>query len=144
MKTERPHEGGNPATGQGQTGFYPASPTEVDELLGIAHDYRRAARLIADDESLTIRSKCLGLLELNRRARRDVLPEFAAAADWGGCRFLFDEDRGVPQNVIEANRRLLRRGQTDCPTCRRPLPTHARLDDWEHLGRRSMIRRGAA
>jgi hypothetical protein len=126
---------------------YPRATTgssDVDEVLRIARDYRRAARLVADDSTLSLRSKCLALIDLNRRARQELPAGFGEAAVWGGARHLFEADLGVPRSVIEANRRLLRRGHHDCPTCHRPLPDHDDLDRWEELGRRSMIARGAA
>lgn len=109
-------------------------PDEVDELLARVCEYESASRAIADDRSLSVKERSLGLLELSRRGRREELPGFIEAGIWRGCRHFLEGDRKVPKDLIEANRRLLRRGFTDCPTCRRPLPSSAELDRWRRLG----------
>jgi hypothetical protein len=104
--------------------------------------YRTAAREIADGDA-PLKSKYTALRELHRQASREALPAFAEAAVWGAARHLFEPDRGVPKRIIDAIRRLLRQGHSDCPSCRRPLPTHAEVDRWEALGSEAILRRPA-
>lgn len=115
---------------------------DVDEILAVLANYQVAAREIADSD-LSMGQKCRALIELNRQARREVLPAFAEAAIWGAARHLFASDKPVPSAVIQANRWLRRRGHDRCPTCRRDLPTHAELDRWQALGREAILRRPA-
>ena len=112
---------------------YPTGPTEVDELLTRVRQFEKAARDIADDGSLPVKARCVALLQLSKRARHQELSAFYEAALWRGCRHFIEGDQRVPQDLIEANRRLLRRGLTNCPTCRRPLPDGHDLDRWREL-----------
>jgi hypothetical protein len=89
---------------------------------------------VADDRALSIRQKCEALLDMAFRARKSENAVFLETAIWRGCRHLFEGDREVPRDVIEANRRLIRRGHARCPECRRPLPSTADLDRWRELG----------
>jgi hypothetical protein len=114
----------------------------VDEILALLANYQVAAREIADSD-LSMGQKCRALVELNRQARREVVPAFAEAAVWGAARHLFESDKPVPPTIIEASRWLRRRGHDACPTCRRGLPTHAELDRWQALGREAILRRPA-
>jgi hypothetical protein len=115
----------------------------VDEILAVLANYQVAAREIADSD-LYMGQKCRALIELNRQARREVLPAFAEAAVWGAARHLFESDKPVPPpNLIEAIRLLRRRGLVECPTCRRHLPDYAQLDRWQALGREGILRRPA-
>jgi hypothetical protein len=106
----------------------------IDEILAEIRRWERAARMIADDRALPIRQKCKALLEMMAKARRSENAAFLETAIWRGCRHLFEGDRQVPRDVIEANRRLIRRGHSACPECRRPLPSTADLDRWRELG----------
>ncbi len=124
----------------------PADRTDVttDELLEIVRRYRLAARLVADDPSLSMIAKCRALLELQRRARREThLPHFAELSVWGGARHLWEKPATVPRDEIAALRRLLRKGLNRCPECRRRLPDHEELDSWELLEIRAMGSRTA-
>jgi hypothetical protein len=109
-------------------------PSEVDEILARVRQYEFAARAIADDETLSIKARCKALLELSQRGRHEEAPAFIEAGIWRGCRAFFEGDEQVGHNVIEANRRLIRRGHSTCPECRRPLPSTADLDRWRELG----------
>jgi len=115
---------------------------DVDEILAVLANYQVAAREIADSD-LSTGQKCRALIELNRQARREVLPAFGEAAIWGAARHLFESPKRVPPTIIEAIRRLRRRGHDRCPSCRRDLPTHAELDRWQALGREAILRRPA-
>ena len=90
--------------------------------------------MVADDRALPIRHKCKALLEMMAKARRSENAAFLETAIWRGCRHFFEGDEQVPRDVIEANRRLIRRGHSICPECRRPLPSTADLDRWRELG----------
>jgi hypothetical protein len=119
---------------------YPEDRTEVDHLLARVRAYEAAARAIADDPTLSARQKMLGLIDLGRRGQREELPRFIEAAIWAGCRTFIEGDRWVPKDIIQANRRLLRRGLSSCPTCRRPLPDAHELDRWRRLGHDEIVR----
>lgn len=134
---------GRPDSNANQGDILHRDDDTVDELLAVARSYREAAREIADDSSLTVAARCFALRELNRRARQEIMPAFAEAAIWGGCRHLFEGDQRVPRDLIEANRRLIRRGHDRCPECRRPLPSVADLDRWRQLGHQTHHRRSA-
>jgi hypothetical protein len=110
------------------------SADSIDEALAEIRRWERAARLVADDRALSTTQKCRALLDMAFRARRRPDAGFLETAIWRGCRHLFDGDRQVPCDVIEANRRLIRRGHDRCPECRRPLPSTADLDRWRELG----------
>jgi hypothetical protein len=114
--------------------------TDVDEMLDILKRYQVAARQIADSDQ-PLKAKCLALLELNRQARQEALPAFAEAATWGAARHLFEENEGLPQDLVGALRGLRRRGLDACPTCLRHLPDHAELDRWQALTREAIARR---
>jgi len=109
-------------------------PADVDAALAEIRRWETASRLVADDPELTVKAKSRALLEMAFKARRREDAAFLETAIWRGCRHLFEGDRYVPTDVIEANRRLLRRGHDRCPECRRPLPTTADLDRWRELG----------
>jgi hypothetical protein len=109
-------------------------PSDVDDILARLRQYEFAARTIAENENFTTKARCRALLELSQRGRHEELPGFIEAGIWRGCRHFFESDQRAPTNVIEANRRLLRRGFVDCPSCRRPLPSSADLDRWRELG----------
>jgi hypothetical protein len=112
---------------------YPPGPTEIDELLEVVRNFELAARKIADDPTLSVRSKCLALLELRRRARLETgLPAFAEISVWRGSKHLFSEP-AVPRDLLERLRSLLRRGLSSCPTCLRDIPSHDELDRWREL-----------
>jgi hypothetical protein len=108
-------------------------PADVDAALAEIRRWETASRLVADDPALSIRQKCAALLDMAFHARRSELAGFLELAIWRGCRHLFEEERDVPRDVIEANRRLLHRGLDRCPSCRRPLPDHDELDRWRAL-----------
>jgi hypothetical protein len=108
-------------------------PDRAEEALALVRKYESAARTIADDESLSVRARCTALLELSRRGRREEAPGLIESGIWRGSRAFLEGDRGIPRDVTEACRRLLRQGRTDCPTCRRPLPSAADLDRWREL-----------
>jgi hypothetical protein len=109
-------------------------PSDVDEVLARVRQYESAARVIADDETLSIKARCRALLELSQRSRHEELPAFIEAGIWRGCRHFFEGARQVPHDVIAANYRLIRRGLRACPECRRPLPTPDDLRRWRELG----------
>lgn len=106
----------------------------VEEILARVRRYEFAARVIADDESLSIKARCRALIELSQRGRHEEVPAFIEAGIWRGCRHFFESDERVPRDVIEANHRLIRRGHDRCPECRRPLPSTADLNRWRELG----------
>jgi hypothetical protein len=110
------------------------SLADTERALAEIRRWERAARLVADDPAFSIRQKCKALLEMMGRARRSELAAFLETAIWRGSRHFFEGDRQVPRDVIEANRRLIRRGLDRCPECRRPLPSTADLDRWRELG----------
>ena len=112
---------------------YPEATTGVEHALAEIRRWEKAARLVADDPGLSIRQKCAALLDMMAKARRSDLAGFLERAIWRGCRLLFEEEVRVPTDTIGACRALLRRGLTDCPTCRRPLPDHDQLDYWREL-----------
>jgi hypothetical protein len=135
MKEERPE--GRPPTSRRpsqDTRSITQAADSVDEVLARVRRYEAAARGVADDETLPVKARCRALLELSHRGRHEELPAFVEAGSWRGCRGFREGDKRVPRDVIEANRRLLRRGHVDCPTCRRPLPSSADLDRWRALG----------
>jgi hypothetical protein len=109
-------------------------PDSADEALAEIRRFESAARTIADDRALPIRQKCKALLEMMAKARRSENAAFLETAIWRGCHHFFEGDEQVPRDVIEANRRLVRRGHDRCPECRRPLPSVADLDRWRQLG----------
>lgn len=139
LTESRPHE----AAATQPSAIVHRGDDTVDELLAVARSYREAARAIADDSSLSVAARCYALRELNRRARQEIMPAFAEAAVWGGSRHLFEGDRQVPRDVIEANHRLIRRGHSNCPECRRPLPSVDDLHRWRRLGHEMHHRRSA-
>lgn len=49
-------------------------PDPAGEALATVRRYESAARTIADDESLSVRARCVALLELSRRGRREEAP----------------------------------------------------------------------
>jgi hypothetical protein len=106
---------------------------DVDEVLAEIRRWETAARLVADDPALSLKKKCSALLEMMAKARRSELAAFLETAVWRGCRHLFEEDVRIPSGTIDAIRRLIRKGHSDCPTCRRPLPDHDVLDYWREL-----------
>lgn len=110
------------------------SLADIDAALAEIRRWERAARIVADDDALSIRQKCKALLEMMAKARKSENAAFLETAIWRGCRHLFEGDREVPRDVIEANRRLIRHGHDRCPQCRRPLPSTADLDRWRELG----------
>jgi hypothetical protein len=115
---------------------------EVERILGRVRAFEQAARAIVDDERLTTKAVCIALLNLQRRALREEGRVFVEAAIWRACRSFFEGDQVVPREIIEANHRLLRRGHTACPECRRELPSRADLERWRELGH-EMYRRSA-
>jgi hypothetical protein len=115
----------------------------VDGLLETVRRFESAARVVADDEALSIKARCKALLELMANARRRDGAAFLETAIWRGCRHFFEGDQQVPRDVIEANRRLIRRGHDRCPQCRRPLPSPVDLDRWRELGHGTHHRRSA-
>lgn len=108
-------------------------PSDVDAALAEIRLWERAARFVADDPALTLKSKCSALLQVMAKARRSELAVFLELAVWKGCAHLFQEDVGVPTDTIAAIRRLLRQNLVACPSCRRPLPDHDQLDYWRRL-----------
>jgi hypothetical protein len=125
---------GRPDTTTNATSSITRDADSVDEVLAEIRRWERAARLVADDRALSIRARCKALLDMAFRARRSENAAFLETAIWRGCRHLFEGDRQVPRDVIEANRRLIRRGHDRCPECRRPLSSTADLDRWRELG----------
>jgi hypothetical protein len=113
---------------------YTETSIDVDDVLAEIRRWESAARVIADDRALSTRQKCNALLDMAFRARRRDTAAFLETAIWRGSRHWFEGDRHVPRDVIEANRRLIRRGHSTCPECRRPLPSTADLDRWRELG----------
>jgi hypothetical protein len=110
-----------------------ASADSVDAMLADLRRWERAARLIADDEQLSIKARCKALLELMANARRRDGAAFFERAVWKGCAHFFEEEHTVPRNMINALRRLRHRGLSSCPTCRRDVPDHDELDRWVAL-----------
>jgi hypothetical protein len=102
----------------------------VDELLATVRRFESAARVIADDDALTIKARCRALLDLMARARKRDGAALLETAIWRGCRHFFEGDERVPRDVIDANHRLIRQGHDRCPECRRPLPDLSTLDYW--------------
>lgn len=109
-------------------------PFDVDAVLAEIRRWERAARMVADDEHLSVKARCKALLDLMANARRREGAVFLETAIWRGCRHFFEGDKQVPRDVIEANRRLIRRGYDHCPECMRPLPSPGDLDRWRELG----------
>jgi hypothetical protein len=139
---------GGPRKGRPDTTSQPPrSITEggdkVDEILETIRRFESAARVIADEDALTIKARCKALLDLMARARKRDGAAFLETAIWRGCRHFFESDERVPRDVIDANRRLIRQGHDRCPECRRPLPDHSTLDFWRQLGHDSILRRPA-
>jgi hypothetical protein len=109
------------------------APADVDAVLAEIRRWERAARIVADDPSLSMRQTCKALLEMMAKARRSELAAFLERATWKGCAHLFEEESPIPTDTIGAIRSLLRRGLDACPECRRPLPDHSTLDYWREL-----------
>ncbi len=107
---------------------------DVDRVLAEIRRWETAARLVADDLELSVKAKCRALLEMMAKVRRSENAAFLETAIWRAVRHFFEGDRKVPADVIEANRRLIRRGLHRCPECRRPLPSSSDLDYWRELG----------
>lgn len=114
--------------------FERARADDVDEMLATIRRFENTARVIADDEHLTIKARCAALLDLMARARKRDGAAFLEAAIWRAVRHFFEGDKQVPRDIIEANRRLLRRGHSSCPECKRPLPSPDDLDRWRRIG----------
>ncbi len=133
--------GADATTRHRQPESYPSH--DVDRALAEIRRWERAARLVADDPALSLKRKCLALLEMMSRARRSELAAFLELSVWKGCKHLFEEDVPTPTDTIGAIRALLRQGHSDCPTCRRPLPDHDELDRWRRLTHDSILRRPA-
>jgi hypothetical protein len=127
---------GTPADANTKTYRQAESYTDeaTERVLAEIRRWETPARLVADDPELSVEAKCRALLEMMARARRSENAAFLETAVWRGCRHLFEGDEQVPRDVIEANRRLIRRGLNACPECRRPLPSTADLDRWRELG----------
>jgi hypothetical protein len=117
----------------------PTSGHEVAQILAMVRRFESAARVLADDEGLSVRARCNGLLELMANARRRDGAAFFERAVWRGCRHLFEGDEQVPHDLIEANHRLIRRGHDRCPECLRSLPSHDDLRRWRKLGHVSLL-----
>lgn len=120
-----------------------SSTPDVERALAEIRRWETSARLVADDPSLPFKAKCVGLLEMAFRARRTDIPQFLETAIWRGSRHLFEDERRIPTDTIAAIRRLLRKGNNVCPSCRRPLPGHDALDRWRRLGHEAITRRPA-
>ena len=121
-------------TNRGSTRARSDRDTDVEEMLATIRRFESTARTIADDEHLTVKGRCRALLDLMARARHREGAAFLELAVWKGSRHFFEGDKKVPRDIIEANRRLLRAGHSDCPSCRRPLPSPDDLDRWRRIG----------
>jgi hypothetical protein len=119
-------------TNQAATKIAPSADS-VDKMLADIRRWEQAARLIADDEHLSVEARCAALLDLMGRARKREGAAFLEVAIWRGCRHFFEEKRAVPRDTINALRRLRHRGLSSCPTCRRDVPDHDELDRWVAL-----------
>lgn len=106
---------------------------ETERALEQIRHWETSTRLVADDPTMTLRGKCLALLEMAFRARRSELAAFLERAVWNGCRHLFEEEVEIPRDLINAIRRLRHQGHERCPECRRDLPSHKELDRWREL-----------
>lgn len=107
-------------------------PADVDQILAAAKGFKIAARRIADDPTLDVTTRCLSLVELSRQARQRMPASFADATIWSQVRHLFGKPV-VPRGMVEAIRKLIRAGKSECPCCQRPLPDHGELDRWMGL-----------
>ncbi len=118
---------GSGANATTKTYRQPESYTDeaTERVLAEIRRWETAARLVADDPELTVEAKCKALLEMMARTRRSENAAFLETAIWRGCRHLFEGDQRVPRDVIDANRRLLRRGHDRCPG----MPTPSAFDD---------------
>jgi hypothetical protein len=132
-KAEGPVANRTPRTATTTSHKITEGPDSVDQALSEIRRWERAARLVADDPTLSLKRKCFALLEMMARARRSELAAFLELSVWKGCKHLFEEDAPTPTDTIGAIRALLRQGHESCPTCRRPLPDHDELDHWRQL-----------
>lgn len=107
---------------------------DAERALAELRRWETSARLVADDPALSLKQKCLALIEMAFRARRSDMAKFLETAIWRGARHLFEEEPRLPTDTVDAIRRLLRRGHDTCPACRRPLPDHDELDYWRRFG----------
>lgn len=138
----RPAESAATPTPKRYINGWPDASAEVEDLLASAREFQGAARRVADDQTLSVKARCLALLDLGRRARRETPGGFAASAVWGGARHFLAED-GLPaggDGTVNAIRRLRYDGHSDCPSCKRPLPDHEELDGWNRLRHASYYR----
>lgn len=70
-------------------------PDPAGEALATVRRYESAARTIADDESLSVRARCVALLELSRRGRREEAPGLIESGIWRGARAFLEGDDHV-------------------------------------------------
>jgi hypothetical protein len=143
----RPPNEGGPRKGRPDTTHHlPTSynDDEAERALAEIRRWENSARLIADDPGMTLKAKCLALLDMMARARRSEFAAFLERAVWKGCAHLFEEEPRLPSDTIGAIRALLRRGHEACPTCLRPLPDYSTLDYWRRLTHEAMTERRSA
>jgi hypothetical protein len=147
VKTEAPTRGAEATA----TGDIVQDDPDTQPAIAEVMAYRRAARRLVRDLDLSTIQTCVGLIDLATRARREAeAPELCQEAIWVECgTFLMGGDRPLDREtrlealaqhdpVDLAQRRLLRDGYADCPTCLRHLPNERFLDRQRKLARRSL------
>jgi hypothetical protein len=125
----------------------PDTPPVIAEVVA----YRRAPRRLVRDLARSTIQVCVSLINLAAHARREAeSPELCQAGIWAESkRFLDTGEQPLDREAIVealawtnpvdlAQRRLLRDGYADCPTCLRHLPDERSLDHQRKLARQSL------
>jgi hypothetical protein len=121
-----------------------ALPSAVAEVV----EYRRAARRIVQDPTLSVSKQCAGLIRLAARARQEAeSPDLCQGAIWAEAEvFVTTGERPMDRQDIAdalaasdpvdlALRGLLRGGRIRCPRCLRSLLNERELDHQARLAR---------
>lgn len=114
--------------------------SDGDVVLERVRQYRVAARKIVQADWVSVRRRCLGLLELQEAARAEpdlVVRTWSERAVWQESRVFLgvDDDEPVPppRSYEAAQRHLRSRGLEECPTCRSALATEDDFARWSRL-----------
>jgi hypothetical protein len=117
----------------------PAEMTTGEEVLAQIREYRSAARRIVEADHVSVKRRCLGLLELVDAARSESDPIVRAWSErsiWEEAREFLGVDDGqpVPPLGYEAAQRAMRaQGYSSCPHCHSVLATDVDLARWARI-----------
>ena len=111
-----------------------------DDVLDRVRKYRRAARRIVETDWVSVKRRCLGLLELQDAARAEpdlTIRTWAERAVWEEAKPFLGVDDGEPvappMSFEAAQRQLRNHGLEQCPTCRSRLATEDDFARWSRL-----------